>query len=269
MYAALGNIQFSGLNSFSEFSGNRTANYAVIPVISGKPVIQRIGDELEEITLGMLFHRGFCDPDAKLAELESLRVSGEIVPLTTGAGELIGTFVVKTVQRDFDQMHGDGTLWSVRVSVNLLESASDTVAAPVGLAIASLSPRVVPSLTPPITTPALAFAPVTAAASDAAQARRRLQDVATLDVSGADPAAAYAKARRTVDRLIQSINSIASAKPTLSGIVSSCSNVAAGIDAGNYSAALAALDDVERRLTTDVKPAYITEIQNIANRLTP
>jgi len=264
-YATLGSIRFEGLKSFSELSETKSANYAQIPVIGGKPVLQRIGTDLAEITLGITFHRGFCDPDTEIAALESLRVSGEILPLTTGAGETLGNFVIRSISRDLVQTHTDGTTWEARLSLSLLETAQ-TIPAPTGFAISTISPREVPQLTPPVSSPTVKIVPVQNATIEAAETSRRMAVVTRIEAVAEDPAAAYVSARTSAVRLQSAISGMTAAGLNATVLASSAANLMDAIDAADATLALASLDDIVRRIGSDAQPQIVSELQNLANR---
>ena len=267
-FATLGPISFTGLLTPTQISGTTGATYAVQPLINSVPDVQRVGTELREVTLGMQFHRDFCDPDAQYAAIDALRESGEVLPLTTGSGVYFGDFVIKTINRDYGYAHSDGSAWDLRLTVTLLEYPTAAKAVePIGFAIATLSPRIAPSLTPPFTTPAIQMQSVTGAMSEAAGARQRLAVVTALESAASDPAAAYEKARQVAARLQQHAAQIGGMKAGMSGFVSAANNVAAAIAAGNANLALSALDDLERRIVNEVQPAFITELKAATNRI--
>lgn len=127
MYAQLGDIIFEGLKGFSDFSSRKTASIAQHAVIDGKPRLQKTGDMLDQVTLGMQFHASFCVPEDEIAKLDSALRSGSIMPLITGKGESIGNFVIAERAMGIQHMFPNGAIRSATVSVTLLESEASDV----------------------------------------------------------------------------------------------------------------------------------------------
>lgn len=121
MYATLGDIEFSNLLGPSSFSGKDEAAYAQHDVILNKPRLQKMGDQLEEIQLGMLLHNSFCEPAQVLSQLREYTRTGTIVPLIYGTGEVAGEYVVCSIEREQKQTSPDGTLVELQLTVKLKE----------------------------------------------------------------------------------------------------------------------------------------------------
>jgi len=121
MYATLGDIEFSNLLGPSSFSGKDEANYAQHDVILNKPRLQKMGDQLEEIQLGMLLHNSFCEPAQVLRQLREYTRTGTIVPLIYGTGEVAGEYVVCSIEREQKQTSPNGELVELQLTVKLKE----------------------------------------------------------------------------------------------------------------------------------------------------
>lgn len=130
-YAILGDITFEGLNAPAGFASQAKVNYAQHALIENKPRLQRVGTDLETITLSMRFHRSFCNPEVELWRLYRHMERGTILPLTQGNGIYQGRFVVESVNADYKRQFADGTVLYVEVEVSLLEvwEAGDEVKA--------------------------------------------------------------------------------------------------------------------------------------------
>lgn len=123
MYAQLGDIVFEGLFGFDGFSGKQAASLAEHARIDGKPRLQKVGDELEEIQLSIHMHSRFCNPEAQIAQLHSYVSDGAVLSLINGAGEFLGDFVIAEVGRSINHTTPTGQIISARVTVSLLEYA--------------------------------------------------------------------------------------------------------------------------------------------------
>lgn len=124
MYSQLGNIVFQGLKGFESFQSKRETNYAQHAVIDGKPKLQRIGTNLEEVNLSIQFHGSFCTPETEIGSLDSAREAGEILPLLLGSGELVGNFVIQSISKDIMDLDERGSIKLAVLTISLLESAT-------------------------------------------------------------------------------------------------------------------------------------------------
>ncbi|MEX3690084.1 phage tail protein [Paraburkholderia sp. BR14263] len=121
LYALLGDVQF-GLPAY--FTGSETrfgAEYAEHKLIDGKPRLQSTGDKLDEITWNVVFHAGFCDPEAELQKLRKLIASHTAAPLHFANGDYKGTFVATDCTVTTRQTMRDGTLVWLEGTVSLKE----------------------------------------------------------------------------------------------------------------------------------------------------
>jgi phage protein U len=125
MYAQLGSIRFEGLKSFDKYAWKAAANLAQHARIDGKPRLQKVGDNLDELQLDMLWHSRFCNPEVEANTLRDLQTAGAILPLITGAGDFVGDFVIASL--DVAVLHTSPTgQWILaRAQVSLLEHVGD------------------------------------------------------------------------------------------------------------------------------------------------
>ena len=125
MYAQLGNIRFEGLKGFSNFSHERSVNYAQHELINGKPRLQAVGDNLDSISFGMYLHSEFTNPEADIEAMRLAMQERTVLPLILGNGRVLGFFVIP----NFSQMNSFtdplGNLIEVTLTVDLLESFSE------------------------------------------------------------------------------------------------------------------------------------------------
>jgi phage protein U len=121
MHAQLGNIQFDGLKGFSSFEQSYATRYAQIPLIDGKPRLQRIGDELDEVSFSMLLHANFCDPEFEFQQLDLARRQGKVLPLINGEGLFYGDFVIASLRKGIVHTGTTGYIIQMELEVTLLE----------------------------------------------------------------------------------------------------------------------------------------------------
>jgi phage protein U len=125
MFAQLGGQIFENAKGFNSFEQTGEAVIAEHAIYGGKPMLQKTGDGLEELSLSMRFHGGFCNPETELNTLRNARDKGEVLPLLWGNGKLAGKFMIKAISVTVEDALPDGTALSVVASVSLKEYAQD------------------------------------------------------------------------------------------------------------------------------------------------
>ena len=93
MYFWLGDIQFGTSNIMTgPVSDEETLDNTINehPVVRGKPVPQRAGEELDRRSLSFFFDESFCDPQTQYDTLRAARSSGSVLPLVMGNGTYLG-----------------------------------------------------------------------------------------------------------------------------------------------------------------------------------
>lgn len=121
MYAQFGNIKFEALKGFDDFQNNRSTNYAEHAVIDGRPKLQRVGTNLQEVSITISFHKTFCDPEVEFLALDNYRESGEAQSLVYGNGLVLGKFVITSVSKRINQTTANGDYVHITVDLNLKE----------------------------------------------------------------------------------------------------------------------------------------------------
>ena len=121
MYAQLGDIRFSERFGFSAFARTRETIYAEIPMVNGKPRIQRTGEKLEELNIGILLHADFCVPERELVKFNDYRVQSRVLPLVLGNGRVVGDYLVVSTNEVTRKTTKDGTLIMVELEISLKE----------------------------------------------------------------------------------------------------------------------------------------------------
>lgn len=125
MYAQLGTIIFETLVTFDSMDIGKSANYAEHALIEGKPRLQAVGDNLDEIGLSFKFHASFCDPQEQLNQLEQYLLDREVLPLVSGAGRVYGNFVITDLKQNILQTADDGTVIEANCEISLKEYVTD------------------------------------------------------------------------------------------------------------------------------------------------
>lgn len=117
----LGDIKFEGIRGLDSLKKTREAVYAELPLIGGKSRLQRTGTALQTLSIGISLHAAFTDPAADIAALDAYRESGEVLALITGEGEVIGDFLVLSIEETVIQTSPTGRTLSAELSVTLKE----------------------------------------------------------------------------------------------------------------------------------------------------
>lgn len=118
----LGSITFQGLTGFTSLDSSIEANYVQHALIDNKPRLQRVGTNLEEINAAIRLHTAFCVPENELAKLYEMLEKSETQPLTNGAGDYFGKFVLTSVQLTTQKTYANGRILECEASIKLLEA---------------------------------------------------------------------------------------------------------------------------------------------------
>lgn len=121
MYAQLGSIIFEGRKSFNAYSSTKEVNLVELALIENKPRLQRVGSNLDVISIGMFFESSFCVPQNEVQRLNECLETSEILSLISGAGMYIGDFVIRNVNVTHNEALADGFVTQCDVTVELLE----------------------------------------------------------------------------------------------------------------------------------------------------
>lgn len=120
MYLTLGNIVFEALPiiGLDERYGYDFAEHAVI---EGKPLLQCIGDRLDETSLSIRFHFAFCDPDAAFDQLKAAADRHDALRFSSGDGRNYGMRVVTELAKTLVQTADNGRPMVIESQLTLKE----------------------------------------------------------------------------------------------------------------------------------------------------
>ncbi len=125
MYAVLGKLEFEVASGITGMEQRSTADWAEHSLIQGKPLLEWIGEGLEEITFTMQLHPWLGDPEVRLRNLRELKSKHEPLAFVLGSGDYVGTFVVTDVGSVPRRTSADGRIYSTAVQVGLREYAGE------------------------------------------------------------------------------------------------------------------------------------------------
>jgi phage protein U len=259
MLASLGTIVFEGANSPVAMGGEAKAAYAQHALIDGKPLLQRIGTDLEKYQLDMILRPQFANPEASILGLRAAMSGGTVLPFVLGNGQYLGNFVIEGLVTEYAKTLADGSIIEARVRVDLLEYYSPDLS-PVAEAVAQAVAFARSVNRPvPVTIPdeagdgAAALASVKDIRTTASRVNGALRTARNIESRRAD---AFAKATagvqrmnaslenartlvtqgvaviKNADRALSSLNDLEDALVALSN-ASSVEDIAAAVNAGN------------------------------------
>ena len=96
-------------------------NYAEHERINHKPVLQFMGQNLQEQNIKLNFHNSFCVPEDEIKKLKTVANKAEPLKFIKGNGEYVGVFVLSEIISTTEQTSKEGDLISVQVDLKLRE----------------------------------------------------------------------------------------------------------------------------------------------------
>jgi len=121
MFAQLGDIQFELITYFNGIEETVSYNYAEHERINNKPVLQFMGQNLQEQNIKLNFHNSFCMPEDEIKKLKTVANKAEPLKFIKGNGEYVGVFVLSEIISATEQTSKEGDLISVQVDLKLRE----------------------------------------------------------------------------------------------------------------------------------------------------
>ncbi|MEI8128518.1 MAG: phage tail protein [bacterium] len=121
MFAQLGDIQFELITYFNGIEETVSYNYAEHERINNKPVLQFMGQNLQEQDIKLNFHNSFCVPEDEIKKLKAVANKAEPLKFIKGNGEYVGVFVLSEIISTTEQTSKEGDLISVQVDLKLRE----------------------------------------------------------------------------------------------------------------------------------------------------
>ncbi len=121
MFAQLGDIEFELITYFSGLNESNTFNYAQHERINNKPILQYLGQDLQEQDIKLNFHASFCVPEDELKKLKNVAKKGEPLKFIKGNGEYVGVFVITEIISATEQTSDEGDIIYIQVDLKLRE----------------------------------------------------------------------------------------------------------------------------------------------------
>ena len=140
MLFQLGEYKFEGLKLPLSWGLNYATNYAQIPIIDGKPVVQRLNEKLVEQELSILLSDEFCNPKTELNALQVYRRNGNVLQLTGGDGTNYGKYVITEISVVNERADQTGYISAISAAIKLLEYNASSTEIQTGEALTSRNP---------------------------------------------------------------------------------------------------------------------------------
>ena len=125
MFAMLGDIQFEVVGSPETYESAGAYDFPELRVIESKPRLQWVGDELERLSLDLMWHASFTNPATQLALLRATAAQHLALPLVFGDGGFRGFFVIESIKVKSQQLSAGGGPIAIRVALALKEWMAD------------------------------------------------------------------------------------------------------------------------------------------------
>lgn len=121
MFAQLGEIKFDLITYFNGIEETNSYNYAEHPRISQKPILQFLGENLQEQSIKLNFHTNFCTPEDEIKKLKTVAKKGTPLKFIKGNGEYVGVFVISEIHSVTEQASKEGYINSIQLDLKLRE----------------------------------------------------------------------------------------------------------------------------------------------------
>lgn len=129
MIGTLGDVAFtvsaSKVLTFQQLQRSGSARYQKHDVISTKPVLEFVGDDLDTITLPIRLDAALgVNPLKEITRLRDYKTNGVRLTLVIG-GNVFGDFVIDSISDNWERVDNRGTLLLATVNVSLQESVAE------------------------------------------------------------------------------------------------------------------------------------------------
>lgn len=121
MFAILGDIEFTVAGGITGMEQRGSADWAEHPRIQGKPLLEWIGEGLDEYSLTIELHSVLGDPEARLRALQAAKKKHEPLAFVMGSGQYLGPYVIVDLSNAIHRATDKGQIRSATVQVSLKE----------------------------------------------------------------------------------------------------------------------------------------------------
>lgn len=121
MFAILGEIEFTVAGGISGMEQSGSANWAEHARIQGKPLLEWVGEGLDQCNLTIDLHPMLGDPEERLRALRLAKSTHEPLAFVMGSGEYLGAYVIKDISNAIRRSTAEGQIKAATVQVSLSE----------------------------------------------------------------------------------------------------------------------------------------------------
>lgn len=121
MFAILGDIEFTVAGGISGMEQSGSADWAEHSRIQGKPLLEWIGEGLDQCNLTIDLHPVLGDPEERLRALRLAKSKHEPLAFVMGSGEYLGAYVIRDISNAIRRSTAEGNIKAATVQVSLAE----------------------------------------------------------------------------------------------------------------------------------------------------
>ena len=121
MFAILGDIEFTVAGGISGMEHNASADWAEHARIQGKPLLEWIGEGLDQCNLTIELHPVLGAPEERLRALRLAKSKHEPLAFVMGSGEYLGAYVIRDISNAIRRSTAEGQIKAATVQVSLAE----------------------------------------------------------------------------------------------------------------------------------------------------
>lgn len=121
MFAILGDIEFTVAGGISGMEQSGSADWAEHARIQGKPLLEWIGEGLDECNLTIELHPVLGDPEERLRTLRQAKSKHEPLAFVMGSGEYLGAYVITNISNAIRRSTAVGQIKAATVQLSLKE----------------------------------------------------------------------------------------------------------------------------------------------------
>jgi phage protein U len=121
MFAILGDIEFTVAGGISAMEHSASADWAEHARIQGKPLLEWVGEGLDECNLTIELHPALGDPEQRLRALRLAKSQHQPLAFVMGSGEYLGPYVITQLNNTVRRATAVGQLMAATVQLSLRE----------------------------------------------------------------------------------------------------------------------------------------------------
>ena len=121
MFAILGDIEFTVAGGISGMEQSGSADWAEHARIQGKPLLEWVGEGLDQCNLTIELHSMLGDPQTRLRALRLAKSKHEPLAFVMGSGEYLGAYVIRDISNAIRRASAEGQIEAATVQVSLSE----------------------------------------------------------------------------------------------------------------------------------------------------